>query len=75
MASNPPIPNEQRSFADKGGGPDEVSDKDEATEDRRDQKTDAQSGQPGDADVNTDTQGRFGNLKQNIVNRWNVQDR
>ena len=43
--------------------------------DRRDLRTNAQSGQPGDADVNLDTQGRFGNLRQNLTNQHKVQDR
>ena len=38
-------------------------------------ETGAQSGQPGDADVNLDEQGRFGNLKQNLTTHWKVQDR
>lgn len=59
----PPIPPEQKS-----GGPAESSDAAEAQglDDRRDRATGAQSGQPGDADVNTDSQGRFGNLEQNV---------
>ena len=33
------------------------------------------TGQPGDAGVNLDEQGRYGNLKQNLTNQWKVQDR
>ena len=71
MTHAPRIPKEQMSFADKG----KRTLEDAANSDRRDLKTGAQSGQPGDADVNLDTQGRFGNLKQNLTNQWKVQDR
>ncbi|HWQ86071.1 hypothetical protein [Brevundimonas sp.] len=71
MTHAPRIPKEQRSYADRGGKAVE----DAAAADRRDLETGAQSGQPGDADVNLDTQGRFGNLKQNLTNQWKVQDR
>ena len=71
MTHRPKVPKEQRSFADKGGRPVE----DAMSEDRRDLSTGAQSGQPGDADVNLETQGRFGNLKQNLTTHWKVQDR
>ena len=71
MTHAPRIPKEQRSFADRGGKA-----LDEAiASDRRDLETGAQSGQPGDADVNLDTQGRFGNLRQNLTTHWKVQDR
>lgn len=71
MTHLPKIPKEQRSFADHG-----ARSKDEAMQaDRRDMETGAQSGQPGDADVNLSTQGRFGNLKQNLTNQWKTQDR
>lgn len=71
MSHAPKIPKEQRSFADKGARPltEAMSD------DRRDLATGAQSGQPGDADVNLDQQGRFGNLHQNLTTHWKVQDR
>ena len=71
MTHRPRVPKEQRSFADHGGR----SVKDAMNEDRRDLATGAQSGQPGDADVNLDTQGRFGNLRQNLTTHWKVQDR
>ena len=61
MSKTPSVPKEQRSFADHGARPiDDMAD-------RRDLATGAQSGQPGDADVNTGQQGRFGNLKQNMT--------
>ncbi|HVL42189.1 MAG TPA: hypothetical protein VM348_08530 [Brevundimonas sp.] len=71
MTHAPRIPKEQLSFADKGG----KSVEDAATSDRRDLETGIQTGQPGDAGVNLDQQGRFGNLKQNLTNQWKVQDR
>jgi len=71
MTHAPKIPKEQRSFTDKGARPltEAMSD------DRRDRETEAQSGQPGDADMNLDEQGRFGNLRQNLTTHWKVQDR
>ena len=70
MASKaPPIPPEQRSHA---------SDKAhiEGTHgDLRDASTGAQSGQPGDADVNLKSQGRHGNIHQNTHNQGYQQDR
>jgi len=71
MTHRPKVPKEQLSFADKGARTTE----DAMNADRRDLATGAQSGQPGDADVNLDTQGRFGNLKQNLTAQWKVQDR
>lgn len=71
MTHAPRIPKEQRSYADKGGTVAE----DAANSDRRDLETEIQTGQPGDADVNLDTQGRFGNLRQNLTTHWKVQDR
>jgi len=44
-------------------------------QDRRDVATGAQSGQPGDADVNLDQQGRFGDIKQNTTHQGHQQDR
>ena len=71
MTHRPKVPKEQLSFADKGARTTE----DAMNADRRDLATGAQSGQPGDADVNLDTQGRFGKLKQNLTAQWKVQDR
>lgn len=71
MTKTPPVPKEQRSFGDHGAR----SVADAAEVDRRDLATGAQSGQPGDADVNTAQQGRFGNVKQNLTNQWKTQDR
>lgn len=71
MTHSRKIPKEQRSFADRGG-----RSMDEAVNaDRRDLATGAQSGQPGDSDVNLETQGRFGNLRQNLTTHWKVQQR
>ena len=71
MSSLPKIPKEQRSFADHGA----ASSDEASAADRRDRETGVQSGQPGDADVHLGQQGRYGNLKQNLTNRWQVQDR
>ena len=46
-----------------------------ASDDRRDAATGVQSGQPGDADVNTAEQGRFGNIRQNTTHQGHQQDR
>lgn len=70
MSHPPRIPKEQRSFADHGARP-----VDEVDADRRDLATGAQSGQPGDADVNLRQQGRFGNLQQNLTTHWKTQQR
>jgi hypothetical protein len=71
MTHSPKIPKEQRSFANRGG----TAMDDAIQADRRDLATGAQSGQPGDADVNLDTQGRFGNLRQNMTTQWKTQQR
>lgn len=71
MGHAPKIPKEQRSFADRGGR----SEVEAAITDRRDLATGVQSGQAGDADANLDTQGRFGNLRQNLTTHWKVQER
>lgn len=59
MTQPPKIPAEQQSF------PDQKPDISGEGGDRRDARTDIHDGQPGDAGVNTDQQGRFGNIKQN----------
>lgn len=69
MAKAPPIPKEQRSFQ----GPD--ADPAEGKRDRRDERTQLQSGQPGDADANLEEQGRYGNIKQNTTHQGHQQDR
>ncbi len=71
MTPAPKIPKEQRSFADKGAR----SAAEAMSDDRRDLETEIKTGQPGDADVNLDEQGRFGNLRQNLTTHWKVQDR
>lgn len=61
MASKaPPIPPEQRAFP--GQQPDVAG----SGVGRRDAVTGAQSEQPGDGDVNLRSQGRHGNLQQNM---------
>jgi hypothetical protein len=71
MAKKPPIPPEQRSF----GGDDAAARLQSARPDRRDLETGAQSDDPGDADVNLETQGRFGNSNQNLQPRAKNHDR
>lgn len=71
MAKTPPVPPEQRSF----GTDDAAARLQSARPDRRDTKTDAQSSEPGDADVNLETQGRFGDIAQNTQPQHKVQDR
>jgi len=61
MTQPPKIPAEQQSFP--GDKPDISGE----NADRRDTRTDVRDGQPGDAGVNTDQQGRFGNIKQNTT--------
>ena len=70
MSKAPPIPPEQRSF--RGARRDVL----QAHHDRRDERTGLQSGQPGDADANLKSQGRYGNLRQNITTvQHKTQDR
>lgn len=71
MATPPKIPAEQGSLADHGAGPLE----DAVPADRRERGTGVQPAQPGDADVNLNAQGRYGNLKQSLTNHWRVQER
>jgi len=69
MSKSPSVPKEQRSFADHGARSVEEA------RDRRDLALGVQSGQPGDADVNTREQGRFGNMRQNMTPLWKTQNR
>ena len=69
MAKAPPIPPEQRSH--KGQKPDIEGD----TNGRRDEKTEAQSSQPGDDDVNLDQQSRHGHININTHHQGYQQDR
>lgn len=70
MASKaPPIPPEQRAH------PGDKPHIEGTHADRRDASTGAQSGQPGDADVNLKSQGRHGNIHQNTHNQGYQQDR
>lgn len=71
MGTAPKIPKEQPSFADHGAA--DVDDNSLA--DCRDRETGVQSPQPGDADVNLDEQGRYGNLKQNLTTHRMVRER
>jgi hypothetical protein len=81
--SPPPVPPEQRS-----GGPNAAAGQDPNTDagrtdagatqglkDARDQVTEIDDGQPGDAGVNTSEQGRYGGIKQNTTHQGLQQDR
>lgn len=70
MATPPKVPKEQTSFADHG-----AMDPNDPPADRRDRRTGVPTGQPGDADVNTTQQGRFGDIKQNTTHQGHQQDR
>jgi hypothetical protein len=71
MSKQPPIPKEQRSFSAE-----KPRDRLRSAEpDRRDEMTGAQSPQPGDADVDLEKQGRYGNIRQNLTPQRSVQDR
>lgn len=71
MSKTPPVPPEQRSFhADPA-----AARLNSARPDRRDLETGVQSPNPGDADVNLKTEGRFGNMRQNLQPRAKTQDR
>lgn len=63
MSKQPHIPEEQRSHAGGAGS------------ERRDRRSGAQGGQPGDADLNLKSQGRYGNIAQNIIHQGRQQDR
>jgi hypothetical protein len=69
MSKAPPIPPEQQAF--RGEKPDIAG----PAQDRRDQATGLQSGQPGDADVNLEEQGRQGDINQNTHHQGYQQDR
>lgn len=69
MSKAPPIPPEQRSH------PAEQPDVAGGGRDRREETTDLQSSQPGDADVNLRQQGRHGGINQNTHHQGYQQDR
>ena len=71
MATAPKIPKEQRSFAGQGAA--DVDDP--AMSQGSETGAGVQSDAPGDADIDLDQQGRFGNLKQNLTTHWKVQER
>lgn len=70
MSKSPPVPPEQRSFHGDRGQPASSEHRE-----RRDERTEAQSSEPGDADVNLSQQGRYGNTIQNTTNQGHQQDR
>lgn len=76
----PPVPPEQRSPGPNVQGETAPGTEAETVgagglEDRRDRATNAQSADKGDADVNTDQQGRFGDIAQNTTHQRHQQDR
>jgi hypothetical protein len=72
MAKAPPIPRDQRTFINPKGKADVAGPR----TDRRDERTDLESFQPGDQfEVNLAEQGRFGNMRQNLTPQRRVQDR
>ena len=81
--SPPPIPVDQRSPGpNAAAGQDPTTDGDNSNAgvtqgltDPRDEVTDLQSSQPGDADVNLDQQGRQGGVGQNTTHQGYQQDR
>jgi hypothetical protein len=52
-----------------------IPDDQKGPHDRRDEATNVQTGQPGDADVNLDQQGRFANVRQNLTPQHKTQAR
>ena len=67
----PPIPPDQRATHN----PDARADVAGEGRDRREETTDLQSNQPGDADVNLEQQGRHGGINQNTHHQGYQQDR
>ncbi len=64
------VPKEETSFADCGAQAVE----DAAISDDRDRGHEPRTAQPGDTALNVDEQGWFGDLKQNLTNRWTVRE-
>ena len=85
----PPVPADQRSPGPNAHGQDSPNAEAHAAEensargaqgelkgqDGRNAVVDVSSPDPGDADVNTSEQGRFGNIKQNTTHQGLQQDR
>ncbi len=71
MTRPPPNPDMPR----RPGDPEGQAAKGQGLGDRRDRATEIDTGQPGDSDVNTEIQGRFGNLGQNLTTRWKTPPR
>ena len=69
MSKLPKIPDEQAS------SPGQKSEVQGEGGDRRDLRTDVRDGRPGDAALNTEQQGRFGDIKQNTTHQGYQQDR
>ena len=81
--SAPPVPPDQRSPGPNTSvGQDQTTEGDrtaaeaaEGMKDRRDNVTNVDDGQPGDAGINTGEQGRFGDIHQNTKHQGYQQDR
>ena len=81
--STPPVPPDQRSprpqssvdQAQNTKSGRTAADATEGMKDRRDQVTNVDDGQPGDAGINTGEQGRFGGIHQNTKHQGYQQDR
>ena len=71
MAPAPKIPQEQGNSADNSA----ASVDDAGLSDHLDCETRGHSVQPGDAAASLGQQRPYGNLKQNLTNRWMVQER
>lgn len=79
-SSPPPKPTEQRGpgpnlEGQTAPGAETTTAEAQGLDDRRDRADNAQSSDPGDADVNTDQQGRFGDIHQNTTHQGHQQDR
>ncbi len=64
------VPKEETSFEDSSAQAVE----DAATSDDRDRGHEPRTAQSGDSPLNPDEQGWFGDLKQNLTNRWSVRE-
>ncbi|MDP3370670.1 MAG: hypothetical protein Q8M32_12595 [Brevundimonas sp.] len=71
MTHAPRVPEDQANFADEGARTVDEA----ANPDGRDPRARIRSDQAGDADVNRDTWGRFGELRWNPTTHWTVRER
>lgn len=81
--SAPPVPPDQRAPGPNAAagqdpqteGAKSGAETDQGLDDRRDRVTGVDTNSPGDADINTSEQGRFGDIKQNTTHQGYQQDR